>query len=162
MRALTTTELDHCAGGIETVVVTASRIYGSSSGGFDYNSDTSGGQYDASNWGAYPEWGGTPAYDPHKGYGGDGSMGYFQSIGYCADSPFECIGYGMDKAVGLFKEVIDRLSTELGTALNIALYSRIGSQMDELAYTQFTGTNDEELADFFERAIANGELRPAP
>jgi hypothetical protein len=161
MRALTTTELEHCAGGIETVIVTASRIYGSSSSSDGYRDDSGTNGYDASNWGTSAEWGGTPPYDPHSGFGPKGDMGFFEYAGSCIDDPATCIGAGADEAVGLFKDVIDRLSTELGTALNIALYSRIGSQMDELN-TQFTGTTDGELADFFERAIANGELRPAP
>ena len=50
MRALTTTDLEHCAGG--DVYVFGYRY--SSYGGFDYNSYTNAG-YDASNIGAFPE-----------------------------------------------------------------------------------------------------------
>jgi hypothetical protein len=146
MRALTTTELEHCAGG--------SKLDGSSTspGGYDYNNDTGGG-YDASNASNFQ------TFDAHSGYGKNGEMGYFESIGACADDPFTCIGYGADNAVAFFAKVVDRLSAELGTALNVALYSRIGSQMDELA-SDFTGNSREEYAAYFERAIANGEIGP--
>ena len=103
MRALTTTELENCAGGIKTVTVAATRIHGSSSGGYNYNYDDTSGGWDATSASNFQYSDPVPLAQ-QTGFGPNGAMGFFQHAGWCIDNPGECIGLGADMAVSIVEQ----------------------------------------------------------
>src|SRR5262249_53220179 len=83
------------------------------------------------------------------GFGPNGSMGFFQYVGWCTQNAPQCVGLGVDTAISIIEQAWHQGYNDFSAAMSIALYSHVGiqgqAQLNDLS-TANTGETVSQLA----------------